>query len=53
MVDMYIGSENTEFKVMLDTGSSYTWVTDKNCTSCDNLGIHKHYNCDKSTTCAN
>lgn len=53
MVNLYVGSQSAEFKMLLDTGSSYTWLTSPYCQSCEKLNITKHFDCDKSTTCAN
>jgi len=34
LVEAFAGSQGNSFNLMLDTGSSYTWLTQKNCTSC-------------------
>ncbi|KAL4511932.1 hypothetical protein ABPG72_012777 [Tetrahymena utriculariae] len=53
LVDIYVGSQRQEFQVMLDTGSSYTWLSHASCSTCQQVGIKKFFDCDKSTTCGN
>jgi len=32
--ELYIGSNKKPFKIIIDTGSTMMWVTDKNCENC-------------------
>lgn len=48
-----MGSDNESFKMKLDTCSSYIWITNSSCNSCQQAGISKSFDCEKSKTCKN
>lgn len=45
---LYVGSNSSEFYVMIDTGSSYLWLPDIKCSSCENAD--NFYNSSASST---
>lgn len=46
-----IGSSLQSFDVLFDTGSTILWLTDVDCSSCENSGIYKHFSCPQSASC--
>lgn len=48
-----LGEKKDKFKVLFDTGSSWTWLPSHSCKGCKEAGIDTHYDCTVSKSCVN
>jgi hypothetical protein len=49
--EISIGSPKRKFKAIFDTGSAWSWVVSKNCSTCKISGVNNFYSCEDSKTC--